>query len=226
MASPTVENYLKAILKLMDENGRVNVSALSEALGVSKPSTSSMVKKLHEQGLVRYEKYRPLEMTEKGRKQAALIIRKHRLTERFLVEIMGFGWEEVHVIAEQIEHIKSPVFFERMDKLMDSPSFDPHGSPIPDRDGNIPNSRGRQLSNCEAGETVELLALNHDSNDFLRYLNERQLRLGSKLKIAQKEAFDGSLVVVHDGTTTTLSKTAAEKLMVTLSPPASDFATK
>ncbi|MEO0733138.1 MAG: metal-dependent transcriptional regulator, partial [Bacteroidota bacterium] len=137
MPTPTVENYLKALLALTEETGRASISQLSKALDISTPSANSMVKKLRDQGLVKYEKYRPLELTEAGRRQAALVVRKHRLTEMFLVERMGFGWEEVHAIAEQIEHVDSPDFFARMDELMDYPTTDPHGSPIPDPEGNI-----------------------------------------------------------------------------------------
>jgi len=105
MATVTEENYLKALLALADTTGKVTISELSRSLGVSTPSANSMVKKLAERGLVAYEKYKPLSLTRAGRKAAALIIRKHRLTEMFLVERMGFGWEEVHAIAEQIEHV-------------------------------------------------------------------------------------------------------------------------
>src|SRR3990170_7406884 len=107
MASPTEENYLKALFNLGNDKGEISVSDLSNVLVVSTPTVNSMVKNLHEQGLVHYEKYKPITLTARGKKEAALIIRKHRLTEMYLVEKMGFGWEMVHEIAEQIEHIKS-----------------------------------------------------------------------------------------------------------------------
>jgi DtxR family Mn-dependent transcriptional regulator len=137
MASQTEENYLKALFSLADEKGEISVSELSRILEVSMPTANSMVKNLHEQGLVHYEKYKPLSLTLKGKKEAALIIRKHRLTEMYLVEKMGFGWEKVHEIAEQIEHIKSTAFFDRMDELLGHPTIDPHGSPIPDKHGRV-----------------------------------------------------------------------------------------
>ncbi|MEL6394137.1 MAG: metal-dependent transcriptional regulator, partial [Bacteroidota bacterium] len=133
MASPTAENYLKAIFHLSDQRDKVTLTSLAEELGVSAPTANSMVKTLKQDGLVAHEKYRPIELTAQGRKVAALIIRKHRLTEMFLVERMFFGWEEVHAIAEQIEHIQAPQFFERMDEMLGHPQFDPHGSPIPDK---------------------------------------------------------------------------------------------
>jgi DtxR family Mn-dependent transcriptional regulator len=115
MASPTEENYLKALFNLANEQGEINATDLSSILQVSTPTVNSMVRNLCKQGLVNYEKYKPISLTAKGKREAALVIRKHRLTEMYLVEKMGFGWEMVHEIAEQIEHIKSPVFFDRMD---------------------------------------------------------------------------------------------------------------
>ncbi|MEO0469934.1 MAG: metal-dependent transcriptional regulator, partial [Bacteroidota bacterium] len=170
MASQTVENYLKALFTLSGERGIVNISDLSKHLAVSKPTANSMIKKLNEQDLVYYEPYKPLSLTPKGRKQAALIIRKHRLTEMYLVDKMGFGWEEVHEIAEQMEHIKSPAFFARMDEMLEYPTIDPHGSPIPDRDGNIEWKSYHKLCECKAGDEVFLAALTHSSTEFLHYL--------------------------------------------------------
>lgn len=137
MASVTEENYLKALFILVSERGMATISDLSSLLKVSLPTANSMIKNLKKQDLVNYEKYKPLSLTEKGKREAALVLRKHRLTEMFLVTKMGFGWEVVHEIAEQIEHIDSTIFFERMDELMGHPTIDPHGSPIPDKEGRV-----------------------------------------------------------------------------------------
>ncbi|MEZ4994575.1 MAG: metal-dependent transcriptional regulator [Saprospiraceae bacterium] len=126
------------------ENSRISMTDLSIKLAVSKP-TANMIKNLEEHGWVIYRKYQPVELTEAGRKMAALIIRKHRLTEMFLHEVMGFGWEEVHEIAEQIEHIHSEKLFTRMDEMLNYPASDPHGSPIPDKQGNIPEQQYQTL---------------------------------------------------------------------------------
>ena len=215
MATPTEENYLKALLALADAEGRTTISKLGAALAVSTPSANSMVRKLSERGLVDYQKYQPLRLTEAGRKAAALVVRKHRLTEMFLVEVMGFGWEEVHTIAEQIEHVDSPNFFARMDKLMGHPKFDPHGSPIPDSEGSIHDPDHRRLDECQVGETVTISGLDHSSNDFLHYLNGRDLSLRTELTIAKKEAYDGSLTVSYAGhPREVLSKVVASKLLV------------
>lgn len=215
MPTVTEENYLKALLALADTTGKVSISDLSRSLGVSTPSANSMVKKLAERGQVAYEKYKPLRLTAAGQKTAALIVRKHRLTEMFLVERMGFGWEEVHAIAEQIEHVKSPDFFSRMDELMGHPTLDPHGSPIPDADGHFTQIHRRRLSDCQAGQVVTIVGLAHHSNDFLHFLNGRELKLQTNLTIHHREAFDGTLTVSYPGHEhVALSKTAADRILV------------
>lgn len=215
MASPTVENYLKALLALADESGKVSASDLGRSLGVSTPSVNSMVRKLDERGLVHYAKYQPLKLTKEGKKAAALVIRKHRLTEMFLVEKMGFGWEEVHTIAEQIEHVESPAFFSRMDELMGHPTVDPHGSPIPDKEGKIDVREHRNLAACGAGESVRIIGLAHSSNEFLHFLNQRGIKLHSHLTVAAKEDYDGTLTVqLEEKQALVLSKIVAEKLLV------------
>src|SRR5690606_35784436 len=137
MISQTEENYLKALFALSGTTGEASVNELSKQLDIKMPTVNSMMKRLAEKGLVLYESYKPLKLTEKGRKEAALIIRKHRLIEMYLVEKMGFGWEEVHDIAEQIEPIQSPAFFPKMDALLGYPKVDPHGSPIPVVNGQV-----------------------------------------------------------------------------------------
>src|SRR5689334_5455479 len=137
MNSLTEENYLKALFNMADEKGEVSVNDLSKYLRIKMPTVNSMIKKLSEKKLVHYESYKPLRLTDKGRKEAGLIIRKHRLTEMFLVEKMHLGWEHVHDIAEQIEHIQSALFFDKMDELLGYPKVDPHGSPIPDKNGKL-----------------------------------------------------------------------------------------
>ena len=215
MVSSTVENYLKALYTLASESGKVNLSDLSTFLNVSKPSVNSMVKTLKQEGWVKYEKYKPLELTENGRKAAALIIRKHRLTEMFLVEKMGFGWEEVHDIAEQVEHVKAPALFDRMDQLMDFPKVDPHGSPIPDKEGNIIDHNYKRLSECRVGDQVRLVSLRHSSKEFLEFLDSREISLKMKLEVKSMEAFDNSMLVSYaKHPSETLSQKVCERLLV------------
>lgn len=215
MASTTEENYLKALFNLANSEGEVNISDLSQSLGVSMPTSNSMVKSLQKSGWVVYEKYKPVTLTNEGKKAAALVIRKHRLTEMFLVKKMGFGWEEVHEVAEQIEHIDAPKFFERMDEMLGFPTIDPHGSPIPDKQGKIQEFSYQALSNCKNGQVVQLAALANSSTEFLEFLNSRDLSLGTTLEILSKEAYDASIVVNYPGhPSETLSEKVGEKLLV------------
>jgi DtxR family Mn-dependent transcriptional regulator len=215
MYSFTEENYIKALFNLSDKKGEVNVKELSKHLGIKMPTVTSMMKNLARKGIVHYKSYQPMHLTEKGKKEAGLIIRKHRLTEMYLFEKMGFGWEEVHEIAEQIEHIHSPTFFEKMDELLGFPKTDPHGHPIPDKNGKITLKEYWNLSNCKVGETVKLYSVVNSTDEFLKFLNSRELHLGLKIKILSVEAFDKSMVISYGNKTAeTLSHTASERLLV------------
>jgi DtxR family transcriptional regulator, Mn-dependent transcriptional regulator len=215
MFTQVEENYLKSLFSLSNESGEVNVNLLSQKLGIKKPSVTSMMKKLADKKLVYYTSYKPVRLTAKGRKAAGMIIRKHRLTEMFLVEKMEFGWESVHEIAEQVEHIQSEAFFAKMDEILGFPTIDPHGSPIPDKHGRVFFKTYKTLSDCNPGETVRLAALTHSSLEFLRFLNCRELKLGTSIQILSKESFDKSMRVTYDNhTSETLSFTVSEKLLV------------
>jgi DtxR family transcriptional regulator, Mn-dependent transcriptional regulator len=215
MISLTEENYLKALFYLSIDSKGVNVNELSKVLKIKMPTATSMMKKLAEKKLVHYESYKPLHLTEKGKKEAGLIIRKHRLTEMFLLEKMGFGWEDVHDIAEQMEHIQSPEFFEKMDELLGYPKIDPHGSPIPDKNGKMELKQYNKLSECKAGETIKLAAVIKTSVEFLKFLNSRELHLGLKIKIKSIEPFDKTMIVSYGKRTSeTLSYTVCERLLV------------
>jgi DtxR family Mn-dependent transcriptional regulator len=215
MNSLTEENYLKALFNISAETGEVNVNELSKRLGIKMPTVTSMMKKLAKKKLVHYESYKPLRLTEKGKKEAGLIIRKHRLTEMFLAEKMNFGWEEVHDVAEQIEHIQSPAFFDKMDELLGYPKIDPHGSPIPDKNGKITWKEFSKLSGCNVNETVKLSAVINTSSEFLKFLNSRGLRLGLKMKIKSIESFDRSMIVSYGKhVSEVLSNIVCERLLV------------
>ncbi len=209
------ENYLKALFNLSNEKGEVNVNELSKKLEIKMPTVTSMMKKLSEKGLVHYESYKPIRLSDKGKKAAALIIRKHRLTEMYLVEKMDFGWEEVHAIAEQIEHIKSIAFFDKMDQLLGFPKLDPHGSPIPNSNGEIESKPFKKLSECNVGDQVVLTAVMNTSTDFLKFLNSRALSLGTTITVHAIEPFDHSMVVRYaDRSNETLSHTVCDRLLI------------
>ena len=215
MNSLIEENYLKTLFNLSEKSGEVNVNELSRHLELKMPTVTSMMKKLALKKLVHYESYKPIRLTEKGKRQAAIIIRKHRLTEMFLVQKMGFGWEYVHEIAEQVEHVQSPEFFEKMDELLGYPKIDPHGSPIPDKHGKIERKAYRKLIDCKTGETVVLAAVINTSAEFLKFLNSRELKLGIKLKVKSVESFDHTMVVSYSKRNgETLSSTVCERLLV------------
>ncbi|MDN3670504.1 metal-dependent transcriptional regulator [Echinicola jeungdonensis] len=215
MFSQTEENYLKALLSLTQEHGEATVNSLSKRLDIKKSTVNSMIKKLAEKGLVIYESYKPIQLTEEGEREASLIVRKHRLTEIFLVEKMGFGWEKVHHIAEQIEHIRSPEFFEKMDELLGYPKFDPHGSPIPDKNGKIIKLDYQKLSDCSAGESVKIVAVSNSSREFLEFLDKRDLTLGTTVEILTIESIDKSMTIRYDkGREETLSHIVCDRLLV------------
>lgn len=215
MNSLAEENYLKALFLLSNERGEVNVNDLSKHLDIKMPTVTSMMKRLSAKKLVNYESYKPLKLTESGKKEAALVIRKHRLTEMYLVEKMGFGWDQVHEIAEQIEHIQAPEFFAKMDELLGFPKLDPHGSPIPDKNGKMLRIDYVKLSSCKPGDKVLLSAVINTSADFLQFLNSRNLSLGLKLEILSVEPFDSTMVVKYKNKPSeTLSHKVCDSLLV------------
>ncbi|MBP0611850.1 metal-dependent transcriptional regulator [Chryseobacterium sp. cx-311] len=210
----TEENYLKAIFHLISDTHTVTINELSKILDVKMPSVNNMMKKFAEKKWVIYENYKPLIITPLGMKEAALVVRKHRLTEMFLVEKMNFGWENVHEIAEQLEHVHSAMFFDKMDEILNYPRFDPHGEPIPDKDGNIIAQELKKLSSCKSGDSVLFKAVTYSDDDFLHYLNDRNIQLEMQLEIVKVENFDKSLLVNTPAGTVHLSSNAADKMLV------------
>ena len=214
MNSLTEENYLKAIFHLLDSENQVTVNELSKFLQIKMPSVNSMMKKFADKNWIIYETYKPIKVTELGRKEAAIVVRKHRLTEMFLVEKMGFGWENVHEIAEQLEHVHSEDFFDKMDEILNFPKVDPHGEPIPDKDGIIITQNLKKLSECKVNDMVILTSVTISTDDFLNYLNQRNLALGAEILIKNIEKFDGSMQIDFSDRTEILSKMVCEKLLV------------
>ncbi len=215
MDSLTAENYLKALLSLTGESGEASVSDLAKKLHIKMPTVTSMMKKLAIRKLVYYKAYKPLRLTERGMREALLIIRKHRLIEMFLVEKMNFQWEEVHDIAEQIEHVQAPNFFQMMDKMLGFPKIDPHGEPIPDKDGKLESASYQKLSSCKSGDTVKLRAVADTSTDFLKFLSSREMHLGLKFMIRSVELIDGSILISYGKKhREMLSQTVCDRLLV------------
>ena len=191
------ENYLKALFHLHLKRKEISVSELGQYLNLSKPTVNDMVKKLHQDGWVKYQKYKPMKLTSKGIKNAALVIRKHRLAEMFLSQIMGFGWEEVHDIAEEVEHLRSQKLFDRMDEILGFPTVDPHGSPIPNKNGDLVKHNYKTLADQVANTKVVLKALRDSSNQFLTFLNKKELLLGTEIFVHHLEPFDQSMTISY-----------------------------
>ena len=215
MASNIKENYIKALFYLHQKNEDISLSDLGEELQVSKPTANEMIKKLQGESIVISKKYKPIRITKKGKQCAAEIIRKHRLSEMFLMQIMKFGWEEVHEIAEELEHIKTDKLFDRMDELMGFPTTDPHGSPIPDKNGNFNKPEYKRLSQMPVNSSITVKALRDSSTDFLLYLNNKEIQLNTKIEIKHVESFDGSLTISYDGNSNVvLGKSVCDRILV------------
>lgn len=215
MGTLTEENYIKTIYSLSFDAGEVTVSDLARKLNVKLPTVNSMIKKLAAKKVVSYVPYRGIKITEKGKKEALSIIRKHRLAELFLVKVMGLGWEEVHDIAEQLEHVESERFYNRIDEMLGKPKVDPHGEPIPDVNGRIHSSAGMALSQMQEGSSVKIISVSNDEKSFLDHLNAKGLRIGDTITVRKKELFDGSLVILTKAKKEThLSHQVAERIRV------------
>lgn len=200
MYSKTEENYLKAIYRFTGEqNEKVGTSTLAEYLSNKPASITDMLRKLSEKELIHYEKSYGVTLTEKGRQVALQVVRKHRIWEVFLVEKLQFGWEEVHEIAEQLEHIQSDMLIEKLDKFLEYPKFDPHGDPIPSQQGILPQAVTIPLPEVTPGQAVTFVSVANDQASFLQYLDKIQLCIGDTLQVLEKEVFDGSLKLkIHD----------------------------
>mgnify|MGYP002279715150 FL=1 len=196
MFSLSEENYLKSIFHLQKHSKTgVSTNALAKELQTKASSVTDMVKKLSEKELVVYKKYQGVYLSEAGRKTALQIVRKHRLWEVFLVEKLSFSWDEVHEVAEELEHIKSDKLISELDKFLDYPQRDPHGDPIPDAEGNFQVSNKTLLSNLKKGETGTLVGVKDTSSEFLKYLDKNNIALGETIKVLDKEEFDGSMQI-------------------------------
>jgi len=188
----TEENYLKAIYKLSESYPTVATSLLEDELNIRAATVTDMLKKLAAKNLIKYKKYKGVSLTNEGRKISIKIIRKHRLWELFLVEKMSFKWDEVHEIAEQLEHIQSDALIDRLDELLGHPSHDPHGDPIPDKKGVINIQKSNPLSEIKNPGNYTVVGVVENNDDFLRYLNRIGVAIGSKLSVQSIEEYDGS----------------------------------
>ena len=218
MPSESVENYLKAIygLEQVAGEGRVKNKDIAGALSLALPSVTSMIKSLASHELLDYVPYQGVRLTEKGRRAALKVIRRHRLLELFLIETLGMTWSEVHEEAERLEHALSDHLTDRIDAFLGHPTMDPHGDPIPTRDGVMPAQSGVLLVNIPQGERAQVLRVLTQETDFLKYLASKGLILGAELEVVEVAPFQGPITVRVEGKTkhVSLSVEAAKMLLL------------
>jgi len=216
MITQTEENYLKAIYKIGEKEKKpVGTNAISGQMKTTAASVTDMIKRLSEKELVNYEKYKGVTLTQKGNKHATNLIRKHRLWEVFLVEKLNFRWEQVHDIAEQMEHINSDNLITRLDAYLGHPRFDPHGDPIPNAEGKFTLRVQNQLSEISPNRKVQLIGVKEHDFPFLEYLNSLNIALGTTLEILEEISFDKSLKIkIDNNKETIISNKVAQTLLV------------
>lgn len=209
------ENYLKVIYHLSNLSPKgVNTNAIAAMLDTKASSVTDMLKKLSEKEWIHYQKYQGVSLTDKGKLNAKIIVRKHRLWEVFLVEKLGFAWDEVHEVAEELEHIKSEKLINQLDQFLNFPRFDPHGDPIPNAKGEIIKIEKQLVSEIEVGKTITCVGVKDTSVDFLQYLNKQNISLGTKIKVLEKEPFDGTLKIEINNSVLVISNKIANNLYV------------
>lgn len=215
MITLTEENYIKAIYHLGKYGvNNVSTNAIAKEMETKASSVTDMVKKLSEKGYANYKKYQGVTLTEEGKEIAVNIVRKHRLWEVFLVEKLNFSWDEVHEVAEQLEHIKSKKLISQLDSFLEFPTHDPHGDPIPDKTGKINKIDKILLSETEIGDQCICVGVQDSSSDFLKYLDKNKIALGTELVVSHREPFDNSITIKIQGKELIISNMIANNLFV------------
>ena len=215
MITLTEENYLKAILTIsLRKNDKVSTNAIANEISTSAASVSDMLKKLQDKRLIKYEKYKGVELSKIGRSYAVEILRKHRLWETFLVNKLAFSWSEVHDVAEQLEHIKSAKLIDRLDSFLKFPKFDPHGEAIPSKDGKISNRNSIPLNMIESGKKGKVMGVTLDEKSFLDYLTQLNISIGTNIQLIDKITFDQSLRIKIENTNQHISDDVAKHLLI------------
>jgi DtxR family Mn-dependent transcriptional regulator len=214
--SPTEENYIKIIYHLQNEDENVTTNEVAAGLNTTAASVSDMLKKLKKKNIVNYEKYKGFKLSNEGKRIALNIIRKHRLWEYFLVEKLQFGWDEVHAIAEELEHINSKKLIDHLDTFLGNPKFDPHGDPIPDIHGKLPLQNQISLQTLPEKVEATITAVGSQSSELLELLNFKKIGIGSLIEIKKKFPFDQSIEVkINHKNTIQISHELAQSLFVT-----------
>lgn len=217
MFSFTEENYLKAIFKhSQKDGGEVSTNSIAEELNTKAASVTDMLRKLADKGLVNYEKYKGVTLTKAGQSIAVSIIRKHRLWEVFLCDKLNFNWDEVHEVAEQLEHINSDLLIDRLSEFLGNPKTDPHGDPIPNKQGEFPNEEQLCVLEAKVGVKYTISGVSDEDNNFLKYLDKLNIKLGLVFEIEERFDFDESMQVkIENNRSLQISKEVAQNLFVT-----------
>jgi DtxR family transcriptional regulator, Mn-dependent transcriptional regulator len=217
MLSLTEENYLKAIYHLCEQDDKpVLTNEIAEAMRTKAASVTDMIKKLSAKNLISYEKYYGVKLTHLGKAEGLLIIRKHRLWETFLVQSLGFTWDEVHDVAEQLEHIQSSLLIEKLDHFLGYPKMDPHGEPIPDNRGRIKVQPQLSLDQIQVGYNGIIVAVKDSDSTLLKYLDKIGAVPGKKIKLLGKEQYDESLEIEINKQRISISKEVSKNILVTI----------
>lgn len=217
MLTYSEENYLKTIYHLsINHKKGVSTNAIALRIETKASSVTDMIKKLDEKNLVVYQKYQGVRLTDSGLMAAKMIVRKHRLWEVFLVDKLGFNWDEVHEVAEELEHIKSEQLVNKLDAFLGFPTEDPHGDPIPNAKGEVKSVEKKLLSEIEVGAACVCVGVKDSSSEFLQYLDKQRIALGSDMKILDIEPFDQSYTLQLDQRELTVTKKIASNLYVRL----------
>ncbi len=217
MLSYTEENYLKALLQITlqdNQKPEVGTNALAQNLGVKPATVTDMLKKLKEKALVDYEKYGKITLTTAGKKVAIEVLRKHRLWETFLYQKLDFNWDEVHEVAEQLEHIQSAKLVDKLDKFLDFPEFDPHGDPIPNAKGEIKVHHTKTLSDIAIGQSCKMVAVKDNSAVFLQYVVSVNLGINSTIKVLSKQSYDAMIEIEVEGKISMVSQKFSDNIFV------------
>ena len=215
MITRSEENYLKTIFSVfMQTQNNVSTNEIANLLDTSPASVTEMIKKLQEKNLVIYEKYNGVRLSNEGETKAITIIRKHRLWETFLVRKLDFSWSEVHDIAEQLEHIKSEKLIDKLDQLLNYPKFDPHGDPIPSKNGVFNYQERISIFEMDVNEEGIIMGVSLDNKDFLDYLTKLKISIGTRIKVIEIIKFDQSMKIEFDSKTEHISKEIAENILI------------
>jgi DtxR family Mn-dependent transcriptional regulator len=216
MLSYTEENYLKALLKISFAHVDLGVGTneLATVLAVKPATANDMLKKLKEKELVEYEKYGKIRLTASGKKRGIDVIRKHRLWETFLYKKLEFSWDEVHEVAEQLEHIQSEKLVDKLDKFLDYPEFDPHGDPIPNKKGELKVQFKKTLADVAVGSSCKMVAVKDNSSSFLQYVVKVGLGINNEILVVSKQDYDALMVIKVNGVKSSVSQKFAENIFV------------